>query len=109
MLFFKFKSSYSIFLAFFFLLGSYNYSNNNRKIWIILGIVASFIIFYLENYRAGILRLFLGIIAFYIIFFNAQTLRKILKILCFVLPIILIQNTISKDESFFQKNFLFFE
>ena len=91
------------FLPSFFLLGSYNYSNNNRKIWIILGIVASFIIFYLENYRAGILRLFLGIIAFYIIFFNAQTLRKILKILCFVLPIILIQNTISKDESFFQK------
>lgn len=107
---FWFNLKYPIvaFLPSFFLLSSYRYSNSNRKFWIIVGILLSFVIFYLDNYRSGILRLTFGIFLFFIIANKFRFFNKIFLILCFLLPILIFQNATFSEKTFFNKTASFF-
>ena len=101
--YFNLKYPITVFLPSFFLLASYKYSDDARKFWIILGIILSFLIFYLNDYRAGIIRLSLGLIIFFIIINKLKIFKKVFLILSFLIPIMVVQDSIYSDVTFFEK------
>ena len=90
------------FLPSFFLLSFFQYSSPNKKVWILLGIFLSFIIFYLDNYRSGILRLTLGLFLFVIVFYKLKFLSRLFLIFSFIFPIIVFQNSTFSEKTFFE-------
>jgi|APSaa5957512535_1039671.scaffolds.fasta_scaffold07696_2 hypothetical protein len=91
------------FLPSFFLLSFFQYSSPNKKVWILLGIFLSFIIFYLDNYRSGILRLTLGLFLFFIVFYKFKFLSRLFLIFSFIFPIIVFQNSTFSEKTFFEE------
>lgn len=91
------------FLPSFFLLSFFQYSSPNKKVWILLGIFLSFIIFYLDNYRSGILRLTLSLFLFFIVFYKLKFLSRLFLIFSFIFPIIVFQNSTFSEKTFFEE------
>ena len=100
---FKFQVSYVFFLSSFYLLASYSSSNNTRKLWIIIAILISIIIFYDQSYRSGILRIILAIICVLICSLNLNILKKFLIIFFILTPMLLAYDVYFNDPSIFQK------
>ena len=93
--FFNLDYCYILFLPTFYLLAGYQYSNRKRKNIILLGIFLGAFVFFLENYRSGIIRILISTLVFMVIYFNLIALKNILKIVFIITPFYFFYDTLN--------------
>ena len=98
----NFEVPYIFFISSFCLLAGYSYSKPSRKIWILLGLLVSVIIFFINDYRSGIIRILLSLLCVFVVSLELKIFKKILIILFFVGPVYISYNTLFVEPNIFQ-------
>ena len=98
----NFRVPYVFFLSSFCLLAGFSYSDIRRKRWIIAGLIVSVIVFYMENYRAGILRIIISLLCIYIATTNINVIKKLFILFLFIGPFIITYDVLFNYPNIFQ-------
>ena len=84
------------------MLAGFSFSNNKRKIWIILGIFISVIIFFSEEYRSGVLRILLAFFCVLIVYQQIRIIKIIFILFLFVFPLFIFYDVLNNSPNIFQ-------
>ena len=101
-LLFNFNVPYVFFLSSFTLLAGFSFSNNKRRIWIILGICISIIVFFSEEYRSGVLRILLALFCVLIVYQKIRILKIFFILFLFLFPLFIFYDVLNNSPNIFQ-------
>ena len=101
-LLFNFNVPYVFFLSSFTLLAGFSFSNNKRRIWIILGICISIIVFFSEEYRSGVLRILLALFCVLIVYQKIRILKIFFILFLFLFPLFVFYDVLNNSPNIFQ-------
>jgi O-Antigen ligase. len=101
-LLFNFNVPYVFFISSFTLLAGFSFSNNKRRIWIILGICISIIVFFSEEYRSGVLRILLALFCVLIVYQKIRILKIFFILFLFLFPLFIFYDVLNNSPNIFQ-------
>lgn len=101
-LLFNFDVPYVFFISSFTLLAGFSFSNNKRRIWIILGISISIIVFFSEGYRSGVLRILLALFCVLIVYQKIKIIKIIFIFILFLFPLFIFYDVLNNSPNIFQ-------
>lgn len=101
-LLFNFDVPYVFFISSFTLLAGFSFSNNKRRIWIILGIFISIFVFFSEEYRSGVLRILLALFCVLIVYQKIKIIKIIFIFILFLFPLFIFYDVLNNSPNIFQ-------